>query len=487
MLSHLVAGVVGGGIALFAAEPLDQQFGLGLLPKASVPVSVEQRIAALEARPQSDGADAATQKAVTDLSSQVAAAETKLAQLDGLRQQVATLSTDVEKALASGTTSSASAGSDTPAGTGDGGASPAQAGALRERLSKLESALATLSSATNSSGQASGIAPLAQFSAKFADLEGSLNTQLGSLRSSLVSEMDNRIGEASTSSAKAVAGAERLDREVADIKTETARLEQRSIVLKTATDKLSASMRAMSEQAAELKVELDALKGDVTQQLAKVARPADVQQAIEPVTQKVAAIEKSLGSVVASETARKKNAERIVLSLELSSLKRVLDRGAPYAAELADVKKIADDAIDFGALETHQNEGVPSEQELTRQFRGVAYKVIGAEDSPKEDASQFDKLFAAAKSIVKVRRTDIPAEEKTAEASVARIEQRLKSGDMAGALTLAEKLPEPAKKLVGDWMSKLAARAGVDRAIAKIEDQLKASIGATPAGADKKG
>ena len=113
---------------------------------------------------------------------------------------------------------------------------------------------------------------------------------------------------------------------------------------------------------------------------------------------------------------------------------------------------------------------------MTRRFSSVAYKIINAQESPKDD-SRINRLLAAAKSIVQVRRTDIPAEEKTTEAAVARIEQRLKSGDMGGALALAEKLPEEAKTPAREWMSQLAARAGVDRAIAKIEEQLKASLG----------
>lgn len=470
-VSHLAAGVIGGGIALFAAGPLDQQFGLGLSQAPAVPAAFEQRLAALESKPASSGGSDGSLKAdVEALSGKVDAAEKRLAELDALGKQVAGLTKDV-----------AAARSATPAGNSGNASAPAQNVAepseLRARLAKLESAMSTLSSATSSNGEPAGIAPLAQFSAKFADLESSLNAQLASLRKGLLGEMDTRIASTSEASTKAAAGTERLNREVSEIKTDTARLEQRSVVLKSASDKLAATTRAVSEQAAELKVELDALKGSLNQELAKVARPADLESAIAPVSAKIASIEKNLGSVIASETARKQNAERIVLSLELSNLKRVLDRGTPYAAELADVKKVAGDSIDFGALEAHKSEGVPSGQALTRQFSKVAFDIINAQSAPKDD-SRINRLLAAAKSIVQVRRTDVPVKENTAEAAVARIEKRLKDGDMSGALSLAEKLPDEAKAPAKGWMSQLAARAGVDRAIAKIENQLKASLGA---------
>jgi hypothetical protein len=467
-VSHLAAGVVGGGIALFAAEPVGQQLGLSLTQPPKMPAVLEQRLAALEARPASSGNTDNLRADVDQLSGKVEAAQKRLAELDKLGQQVASLTSDVTKArsaVTTGNSSNASTNTNVPEPT-----------ALRARLAKLESALSTLSSATGANGRPTGIAPLAQFSAKFADLEGSLNSQISALRKGLLTEVDARVATTADASSKAVAGAERLNREVSEIKTDTARLEQRSVVLKTASDKLAATTRAVSEQAAELKVELDTLKGSLDQELAKVARPADLKNAIAPVAKKIASIEKSLGSVLASETARKQNAERIVLSLELSNLKRVLDRGAPYAAELADVKKVAGDAIDFSALETHKGDGVPSSQALTRQFSKVAFDIINAQDASKDD-SRINRLFAAAKSIVQVRRTDVPTKENTAEAAVARIEQRLKDGDMTGALSLAEKLPAEAKVPAKDWMSKLAARAGVDRAIAKIENQLKASLG----------
>lgn len=473
-MSHLAAGIVGGGVALFAAQPLGQQFGFAGAQPPQMPAALERRLAALEAKPagRDDGA-AAVREEVDQLADRIAATQARLAELDQLAKQVTSLAENVEKVqvAASSPASPAPQGSAETAGSDD-----AAAAALRGRLAKLESTMATLSSATASDGEPSALASLAKMSARFADLESSLNNQLGTLRKSLMEDVDKRLTSTTEATAKAVAGTERLDRELAEVKTETARLDQRSSVLKSASDKLTAKAGAIGEQAAELKVELDALKGDVKQQLAKVARPDDVAQAIAPVSEKIASLEQNLGAVVASESARKANAERIVLSLELSNLKRVLDRGVPYGSELAEVKKIAGDAVDVGSLEAHKSTGVPSGQELTRQFSSVAYKIINAGNAPQDD-TRINRLWAAARSIVQVRRTDIPAEENTAEAAVARIEKRLKDGDMSGALALAEKLPERAKSPAGDWIGKLAARASVDRAIAKIEDQLKASLG----------
>ncbi|MGI9476966.1 MAG: hypothetical protein ACR2PI_09685, partial [Hyphomicrobiaceae bacterium] len=102
-LSHIAAGIVGGAIALFAAEPIGQQFGVALTPPPKIPASVEKRLAALEARPAAANGDA-LRKDMAQLSDQVAATQKRLAELDTLGKQVATLASDVEK---SQTTSSA--------------------------------------------------------------------------------------------------------------------------------------------------------------------------------------------------------------------------------------------------------------------------------------------------------------------------------------------------------------------------------------------
>lgn len=470
-LSHLVAGVIGGGIALFAAEPLSEQFNLPIGRQAEVPAQIEQRIAALEQRPVA-AAGAVKPEDVSNLSEAVEAARGRIAELGQVKEQVAALSKEVDALKAA----QQEGGRAANAVDGSSGEIPDVSG-LGARLDKLENALTTLSSATNSQGGESAIAPLAQFSSKIADLESAVNTQISELRSSLLNEVDGKVAAAAEASSRAAAGTQRIDRELATIKTDTARLEQRAETLKASTDKLGETLRAVSEQAANIKVELDGLKGDVDDQFKKVARPADVEKAITPVAQKIVSIEKDLGGVLESESARKANAERIVLSLQLANLKRVLDRGQPYMNELRDVKKYMGDAIDFSALEAHGDKGVANARELTRQFQDIAYQIINAGEANK-DASVMDRLFAGAKSIVQVRRTDeAVASAEGSEAAVARIEKFLKQGDLPKALAEAKKLPESGQQAAKGWIGELEARASVDSAIASVEDQLKASLG----------
>jgi hypothetical protein len=73
------------------------------------------------------------------------------------------------------------------------------------------------------------------------------------------------------------------------------------------------------------------------------------------------------------------------------------------------------------------------------------------------------------------------ADEKTPEAVVARMEQALDEDRLGDVLQEARTLPQPAQDAAKDYLAKVEARFAVDRALAEVEAQLKASLG-SPAG-----
>src|SRR5690606_3799214 len=105
----------------------------------------------------------------------------------------------------------------------------------------------------------------------------------------------------------------------------------------------------------------------------------------------------------------------------------------------------------------------------------IANAIIAA-DSRIQDASWTDRLLAGAKSIVRVRRVDAPADDNSAEAVVARMEKSLKAERLTDVLSEAAKLSPKAAQPARGWLEKIEARAAVDRAMARIEDDLKRSL-----------
>ncbi len=101
--------------------------------------------------------------------------------------------------------------------------------------------------------------------------------------------------------------------------------------------------------------------------------------------------------------------------------------------------------------------------------------MIDADTTPA-DQSTLDRLLRGAKSIVRVRRTDARPEDAGAEATVGRMEKALNAGNLDEVLTEASRLSARARDAADPWLTRLDARATVDRALARIEDQLKATI-----------
>ena len=132
---------------------------------------------------------------------------------------------------------------------------------------------------------------------------------------------------------------------------------QRVDQLKTGADQLAETARATQDEIAKVRSALDAIRRET-------AKPADVAAAVAPAAARLAKLESSVETVLKAETDRRSTAERIVLSLELGNLKRAMDRGGSYAAELAEVRKVAGNRLDLGVVQRYQSDGVPALTEL---------------------------------------------------------------------------------------------------------------------------
>jgi hypothetical protein len=258
-----------------------------------------------------------------------------------------------------------------------------------------------------------------------------------------------------------------------------ARLAQRSEALKAADDTFQQGLRALQEETAGARSALDSLRNDLTAQLRGVTRPQDVNAALAPLADKIAAMERNVEGVLKNEEERKANAERVVLALEIGNLKRAVARGAKYSHELAAVKQMAGGAIDLSPLERYKDQGISTQSDLARDFRTVANAMLDSETAPA-DGSTLDRLLQGARSIVRVRRTDHRPDDMRAEAIVARMEKALGDDRLADVLAEASRLSPQARAAAEEWLARVEARVAADRALARIEEQLKASMSGKP-------
>jgi hypothetical protein len=455
-ISHLAAGIVGGGLVYAATAYLAPAPGPVPVPTKEATAQLEARVAALEHAPRDS-------ENVNNLAAKVADAEARLQKLGEIEKNVAALR-DSQGALDAQIKALGEASQ-----KGD-------AAAVADRVGKLEEQLAMIASAAPRPD--GGPPQLAAITGKIADVETSLGNQIAALRKSLPSEVEDRLNTTAESSEAAKAATSRLDRELAQVRTDQARASQNLEAGKADTARISAALDAMKEETGKLSSALGELRSSVDAQVKGLAKPADVSAAVTPVASKLAELQKNVDTVVNSEQTRKENAERIVLSLELANLKRALDRGQGYAAELAEVNKAAQGKLDLAALERFKDTGVATLPELKATFRPVMNAVIDADTEPA-DGSVFDRLLAGAKSVVRVRKISHEAGDESAEAVVSRIEEALADERLGDVIAQAKSLPAHAQAPIQDWLQKVSARHSVDIAIAAVENQLKASLSGT--------
>jgi hypothetical protein len=323
-------------------------------------------------------------------------------------------------------------------------ATDARVASLEERaraLSVLSDAQAKLAAETKALEARVGTGDLAERLAELAAAIGALaagDQTSDSARAALAAKL-TELGEAAKS------GSARIDRDLAVLKTEAGRLGQR----------------------------LDALRGEVDERLRSAAKAAE----LAPLAAKLALLEQDLQGFVRNEGERNSNAQRVLLGLEIASLKRAMDRGERYTAELDAAKKASGGLLDLAPLERYMQEGVPTLPALSKDFRRIANAAIDAESEPA-DAGVLDRLVSGAKSIVRVRKSGHAAEDSSVEAVVGRMEAALKDGRLGDVLAQGKTLPPKAALAADGWLRKLEARYAVDRAVADIEAQLKSSLGA---------
>ena len=463
-LSHGLAGVLGGLLALTGAQHVLPMLGLDA-PRAPVPgpsglsPDVAGRLAGLEKsmRERLVPSDAARPNPALDAG---------LVRLEEMAKSVSALS-DAQARLGAENAALKEAIARQPA-------TPVEA----ERIAKLEEQLASIAAVAAADPQRAGRIPqLAQLTGQVRDLETALNNRLATLRKELAPDVDNRLASTAEAGETAKSGTVRLDREVSGVKSEATRLTQRVDQIKTGTDKLEQILKSLQEEAGLIKTALETFKGEVDGRLKATAKPADVAGAVNPIAARIAALEQSLLGVMKSEDDRKSNTERIVLSLELGNLKRAMERGSKYDAELAEVRRVAGDRIDLKALERYQGEGVPTLATLNLDFRKIANAVMDA-DAEQPGATVVDRMLNSAKTVVRVRKTEYAATDVSAEALVARMEAALKDGRLGDVLGEARKLTDKARAPAVEWLRKVEARQTVEGALAAIDAALKSSLGA---------
>lgn len=200
------------------------------------------------------------------------------------------------------------------------------------------------------------------------------------------------------------------------------------------------------------------------------ARLASMTAENRRLAQELARLQEEFAALNASINERAELRRNESLSLALGQLREAIERGRPYAAELATLRAIAGDdagltpAIAY--LEPGAAAGVPGRTILRARFEAVAKDVIRAARTGGDD-SWWRQLLDRLTSLVTIRRIG-EVDGDTPEAVVARAERRLAADDLAGAVAELERLQGEPAAAAGSWLADARTRLAAEAALAGL-------------------
>lgn len=252
--------------------------------------------------------------------------------------------------------------------------------------------------------------------------------------------------------------------------------------------------KAGSDEIAALRTDL----GSLRQQLANVPastgdtsaleqRIATLESAkgeapqVDALSEKIAALESTLQSERSAQTSATADLTRrltdaeakineprddieVARAIASAGLKAAIDRGGPFLTELDTLSKVIPDDPAIASLQSFAATGVPSRSELMQKFPDVANAMLSAINQPDPNQGIVERLTESAFSLVKVRPVG-NIEGETPDAMIARMENKLRNGDLQGAALEWNGLPEAARTASADYKKSLDARIEVENLV----------------------
>ena len=197
------------------------------------------------------------------------------------------------------------------------------------------------------------------------------------------------------------------------------------------------------------------------------AQAADHKE-IETLAARVAALEQALKSSEArvAATAGADKAGR--LAFVAVALRSTVERGDPFAQELAAVRPLVSDAKVLGPIEPFAASGVPRAVALARELSSLTAPMLAAAGgAPREGL--IDRLQANAGRLVRIRPiNESPGDDPSTV--IGRADVKAAHGDLAGAATDIFSLPGTVRAPAESWLARVWAREAALAAARKLAD-----------------
>ncbi len=162
------------------------------------------------------------------------------------------------------------------------------------------------------------------------------------------------------------------------------------------------------------------------------------------------------------------------------ALRIVVERGEPYAAELAAVKPLVDAPDRLKPLEAPAAKGLASARELAHELSRLLVGMRQAAEA-REDAGLIERLQSSASRLVRIRPTGEDAPTVSSGDPLTVLETAAARTDIATALAAAEKLPAEMRAPLDAWIGKARTRSEALDAVRALAQEALAALGTTSA------
>jgi hypothetical protein len=150
------------------------------------------------------------------------------------------------------------------------------------------------------------------------------------------------------------------------------------------------------------------------------------------------------------------------------SLRAAVERGEPFAQELAAARPLADPKL-IGALEPFAASGVPRNAALSRELSQLSGAMLNAAGAPPREGGFIDRLQANAERLVRIRPiNEAPGDD--AATVITRADVKAANGNIAGALAEVKSLPAAVTAPAQGWIRKAEAQIAALAAARSLAD-----------------
>jgi hypothetical protein len=211
-------------------------------------------------------------------------------------------------------------------------------------------------------------------------------------------------------------------------------------------------------------------------------KPTVDKSELTPLDTRIAAIEnttKSLAASSAAAGAADKSADRnLRVAIVALALRDAVERGSPYAPELAALKSLTGNTQALAPLEPFAATGVPSQAALARELATAVPAISrAAQTGPNPTEGNFlQRLEARASQFVQVRPVGDAAGDDAA-AIAARISAEAGRADVTGAVADIGKLPPSAQAPAQPFLAKVQMRDAALAAAQRVVADALAALG----------